>query len=47
MTDIERPRPAATFAEAEGKEAEATVNLKVHLEQSLKARYQRVEVGRE
>jgi len=34
-------------AEAEGKEAEATVNLKIHLQQSLKARYNRVAVGRE
>jgi hypothetical protein len=30
------------IAEAEGKEAEAIVNLKVHLKQSLKARYNRI-----
>ncbi len=29
-------------AEAEGKEAESTVNLKIHLKQSLKARYNRI-----
>jgi hypothetical protein len=29
-------------AEAEGKEAESTVNLKIHLKQSLKARYKRI-----
>lgn len=31
-------------AEAEGIEAEATVNLKIHLKQSLKARYNRIAV---
>jgi hypothetical protein len=30
------------IAEAEGKEAESTVNLKIHLKQSLKARYNRI-----
>ena len=29
-------------AEAEGKEAESTVNLKIHLKQTLKARYNRI-----
>ena len=30
------------IAEAEGKEAESTVNLKIHLKQTLKARYNRI-----
>ena len=31
-------------AEAEGKEADSTVNLRIHLKQSLKARYKRISV---
>ena len=42
VSDIMHRLAVKEAKEAEGKEAAATVNLKIHLKQSLKARYNRI-----